>query len=492
MPDRIARIKLLYKQTKAWEVWESENITELGYGGGAGGGKTRLGCYLCITIAEQYPGSRGAIGRKELKTLRLTTLAELFLIFSELGYQKEVVYVYDAKDSIIKFPNSSEILLLDTAYSPQDPEYTRFGSLNLTWCWIEESNETPEKAKNILKVRIGRNNKFMVQGKEIIVKPFWLETFNPNKGHVYKDYYKPWKEKKLLPYRQFISALVGDNPYLPRAYITALERADPITKARLLKGNFDYDSDPTRIINYDAILDLKTNTLNASNKKYLINDIARFGGDKIIFGEFEGLYLVGLEIYKYQDLEKTKEKIKERSRESKIPYSQILTDEDGMGGGVVDGLPGTKGFLGNARPLDIWDTLHARMSPANFVNLRSQCYFKLADLVNNHQVAIKLQYFKTNIEGYSQDQAIADLEEELDHIKRIDNSGQNTKMAIIPKDDIKEEISRSPDLADVMMMRMLFYLQEPEEEVELNYYDRIWEKELQGAESGGPKIKKER
>ena len=201
---------------------------------------------------------------------------------------------------------------------------------------------------------------------------------------------------------------------------------------------------------------------------------------------------MGLEIYKYQDLEKTKEKIKERSRESKIPYSQILTDEDGMGGGVVDGLPGTKGFLGNARPLDIWDTLHARMSPANFVNLRSQCYFKLADLVNNHQVAIKLQYFKTNIEGYSQDQAIADLEEELDHIKRVDNSGQNTKMAIIPKDEIKEEISRSPDLADIMMMRMLFYLQEPEEKAELSYYDRIWGKELEGAESSRPKVKKER
>src|SRR3990167_11329616 len=265
--SRTARIKLLPKQTRAWEVWESENITELGYGGGAGGGKTRLGCYLGITIAEQYPGSRGAIGRKELKTLRLTTLAELFLIFSELSYQKEIDYIYDAKDSIIKFSNSSEILLLDTAYSPQDPEYTRFGSLNLTWAWNEESNETPEKARSILKTRVGRNN--LING--IKIKPFWLDTFNPNKGHIYREYYKPWKEGTLPAYRKFIRAFVGDNHYLPEANIEGLKRADKVTKERLLLGNFEYDADPQKVMEYSAIQDLPTNTIKKTNERFLIN-----------------------------------------------------------------------------------------------------------------------------------------------------------------------------------------------------------------------------
>src|SRR4051812_39118659 len=123
MQAQEAIINLLPKQTEAWEAFEDPRITELGYGGGAGGGKTRLGWYIGITLSEQYAGSRGAVGRKELKTLRITTLAELFIIFSELGYKQDKDYTYDAKDSIIKFPNGSEILLLDTAYSPQDPEY---------------------------------------------------------------------------------------------------------------------------------------------------------------------------------------------------------------------------------------------------------------------------------------------------------------------------------------------------------------------------------
>ena len=50
-----ATINLLPKQTEAWEKFEDPNITELGYGGAAGGGKTRLGWYIGITIAEQYP-----------------------------------------------------------------------------------------------------------------------------------------------------------------------------------------------------------------------------------------------------------------------------------------------------------------------------------------------------------------------------------------------------------------------------------------------------
>lgn len=419
---------------------------------------SRLGCYLAIAIAEQYPKSRGAIARKELKTLRLTTLNELFQIFGELGYtQKD--YTYQQQDGVIRFANGSELLLLDTAYSPQDPEYTRFGSLNLTWCWIEESNETPEKAKNILKTRVGRNN--FIGGKEI--KGFWLETFNPNKGHVYRDYYRPWRDKTMPAYRRFIRSLVTDNPYIPKAYITNLERADKVTRERLLKGNFDFDADPQKIMQFEAIQDLRTNTVIDSLpvKRFLINDIARFGGDKIVLGEFRGWTLVGLTVDTYQDIDTTKDKIKRVATDRMIPFFQIISDEDGVGGGVIDGLRGTKGFVGNASPSLIVDSFSGRTIKANFSNLRSQCYFRLAEAVNTHTIAVKLEYFNSNIIGFTQDEALAQIEEELDAIKAVDMSGQNTKQAIIPKSEIKEALGRSPDFADIFMMRMFFEVNRP-------------------------------
>lgn len=472
-----AKINLLPKQTEAWEYWENPAITELGYGGAAGGGKTRLGWYIAIVIAEQYPGSKGAVARKELKTLRITTLAELFTIFNELGY-KERDYSYDAKDNIIKFSNGSEILLLDTAYSPQDPEYTRFGSLPLTWCWIEESNETPEKAKSILKTRVGRKNTFKVKGKSVEVKPFFLETFNPNKGHVYRDYYKPWKLGELPHYRAFVRALPHDNKYLSPAYLENLGRADKVTKERLLLGNFEYDDDTLRLVNYDAIADLTKNTAK-DGAKTLIVDVARFGGDKIVLGAWRGLVLYKLGVYKYLGIDDTVRRMKDWTYSEGIAFENVIADEDGVGGGVIDGMRGIRGFIGNATPLEVWNPLKGELYPANFRNLRSQCYFKLAEYVNEHKIAVKVEHFDSNIEGYSLQSALSDMYDELDQIKRSDKSDDN-KPSVIPKDEIKEQLGRSPDFSDMLMMRMYFEFKTPEEIEErvarepaiLNYHNR--------------------
>lgn len=468
---KTATINLLPKQTEAWDfIFENEQITELGYGGAAGGGKTRLGWYVSVFgYCEAYYGARFAVGRKELKTLRITTLAELFVIFADLGYKKDRDYTFNAQDNIIKFPSTgSEIILLDMAYSPQDPEYTRFGSLNLTGAWVEESNESPEKGIQILKTRVGRNNKLksVATGLFEIVKGIFLETFNPNKGHVYRVYYKPFKEGKLPNYRAFIPALPGDNSHLPKAYMEGLKRADKQTRERLLEGNFDYDNDPMKIMDYEAIVDMRSNTLpekdREDRRKYLINDIARFGGDKIVLGEFDDMTLIGLEVYTYQGTDETTQQIKDRAAESRIPFSQILSDEGGVGGGPVDNLKGTKGFNGSSRPRTIPDPLTGKDVAENYTNLRSQCYFLLSEFVNRHNMAIKLQYFKTNIEGYTQEMALEQLEEELDAVKRVIPTGsQNEKKGIVAKELMKEDLGRSPDFADIFMMRMFFELKPP-------------------------------
>lgn len=471
-PNNTVKINLLPKQSEAWDCWESKEITELGYGGAAGGGKTRLGWYLGLSISEQYPGARGAVGRKELKNLKITTLAELWEIFKELGYLPNKDYTYNDQKSIIKFPNGSEILLVDTAFSPQDPEYTNLGGLPLTWAWIDESNETPEKAISILKTRVGRLNKFH-NGRVVSsvpdgvtdsteIKPFWLETFNPNKGHVHRDYYKPWKEGNLPYYRAFIRALPGDNPHLPESYIRNLERSDRVTRERLLKGNFDFDDDPQKIMFYVAITDLVSNTLikNKSDKT-LIVDVARFGGDKIVLGTFKGLELYALGVYTYQGIDETIKKIKEEILEEEIGHMNVLVDEGGVGGGVVDGMRGIKGFNGSSTPLPVWDYVKGKQVPANFENFRSQCYFKLGEMVNNREMKVAIIKFKSNIEGYTPEKAISDLEEELDQIKQTAKSlAGDGKKAIIAKEEIKKQLGRSPDFADIMMMRMFFQLKE--------------------------------
>lgn len=437
-----AQIKLLPKQSDAFDVFQSENITELGYGGAAGGGKTRLGCYLAIFVAESYPRSRGAIGRKELKTLRRTTLATLFEVLNELGYKQDVDFNYHAQDSKISFSNGSEILLLDTAYSPQDPEYTSFGSLELTWAWIDESNETPLKAKSILKTRVGRKNTF--DGK--IIKNFWLETFNPDKGHVYSDYYKPWKDGTLPPYRAFIRATAGDNPHLPPAYIENLKRADKMTRERLLNGNFEYDDDPTVLVRVDAVEDMWTNTIVKDDKKFITVDVARYGGDKTIITVWESFEAVEVQIYQKLGVDEVADKVKAMAAKYLIPFSRILIDEDGVGGGVVDILRGVKGFMANRTPfLNRYTGL-----PDNYKNLKTQCSYMLADYINSHKIAVK------NIGEDIKEM----IRQDLAWIRRK-NPDKDGKLEILSKDDIKEQIGRSPDIGDTLMMRMYFELEQP-------------------------------
>lgn len=450
-----ATINLLPKQSEAWELFENPVITELGYGGAAGGGKTRLGWYLAIAISEMYPGARGVVGRKELKNFKVTTLTELWEIFKELGYKKGNDYSYNDQKSILTFPNGSEILFKDTAYSPQDPEYTSLGGLPLTWAWLDESNETPEKAKSILKTRVGRLNYFqdgycvsnVVKDKEFTnIKPFWFESFNPNKNHVYRDYYKPWKDGTMPEYRAFVRALPGDNPHLSESYLDNLRRSDKVTRMRLLDGNFEYDDDPSTMMAYNNIVDIFTNTIQKRDDKYISVDVARLGKDTTVIMLWEDLEVIKIDVLEKTTLDVTAEKIKAIASENRVPFSHIIIDEDGVGGGIVDMLGGVVGFVANSVPRKI-DTGIKDERPLNYSNLKSQCYFTLANYVNKHRLAVQIH-----------DIIIREkIVEELEQIKQkdIDKDG---KLTIIPKDKMKEALGRSPDFADALMMRMYFEL----------------------------------
>ena len=60
-------IELSQKQSDAWHYLTDNETTELLYGGGAGGGKSYLGCLWHIDRRNRYANSRGLIGRAELK-----------------------------------------------------------------------------------------------------------------------------------------------------------------------------------------------------------------------------------------------------------------------------------------------------------------------------------------------------------------------------------------------------------------------------------------
>ena len=63
-------IILTKKQTIALDALERPEITEVLFGGGAGGAKSFLGCLWIILNCLQYPDTRWLIGRSKLKALK--------------------------------------------------------------------------------------------------------------------------------------------------------------------------------------------------------------------------------------------------------------------------------------------------------------------------------------------------------------------------------------------------------------------------------------
>ena len=453
MNDEI-EIILTKKQREALEILWDKTTIELLFGGGAGGGKSYLGCAFGIFMSLRFERIRGLMGRETLKGLKESTLLTFFDVCTTLGLIEGQDYEYNQQENTITFLQTGSVIYLkELGYFPGDPNYDRLGSTEYTWAFIDEAQQVQEKAKNIVRSRI----RYKLRENGIIAK--LLMTVNPSKGYLYTEFYRANKEGRLTPDKKFLQALATDNPFIDPAYIESLRGLDRTTRERLLFGNWEYDDDPSSLIEYDAILDLFSNIINVlrdafgkvlPSEKYIIADVARFGGDRTVLSYWEGLACKRIAIYTKlptvpDQHDPTKPSVAGKLNEWRELYgvslSHVLVDEDGVGGGVVDYLK-CKGFQGGRKPFPM---PRDRNIPQNFLNLRAQCYFELAKVMNNRRMSVVLQ----NVELRAQ------LSEELEQVKAKDID-KDRKLQVIGKDEIKARIGRSPDLADNLMMRMWF------------------------------------
>jgi len=424
------------KQWEAISYLLDQETTELGYGWWAGWWKSFLWVFWVRMMCQKYPWTRRFFWRKELKNLRITTLTSYYKFIAEYEIPEANKWKLNWQDNIIRFTNWSEILLLDMAFAPQDPLYTRFGSLELTWGFIDESNEIDIQAITIIKTRLGRQ-----KNKEFNLKPKLLETFNPDKWHVYDRYYKPWKLWLLPSNRQFIPALATDNPHIDPNYIEQLKMSDEITKQRLLYWNFDYDDTQGKLFRYDEINDLFTNTIDKSFAKYLSCDIARLWNDSTVITYREWLDCKEIHKYHWLTTDQVAEKIKEFEADKEVSRYNIVVDSDWVGGWVADQLRWCYNFVNNSRPVkDLLDREN------NFSNLKTQCYYKLKELAEKRKIRIRAEW-----------EIRDNLTQELNNTM-LKNEFTDQKIQLESKDEMKRRIWRSPDTSDAIMMRMYFEL----------------------------------
>lgn len=437
------------KQYEAWQAFQNPDIADIHFGGAAGGGKTWLGAESRLVRALSYPGYKSFIGRNELTRLMGTS----FITFQKVcKYHKvpDTEWKLNGKYNYIQFKNGSRIDLLDLSYKPSDPMYERLGSLEYTdGGWIDEAGEVPFMAVDILRSRGGRH-----MNDEFNLNPDTLYTYNPNKGWVYRVY-KKWRDGTLPEDTVFIQALYNDNPYTAEIYGKQLDRIEDVAmRERLKMGSFEYDSDPSALIDYDSSVDLFTNTIEYDkDDKYLTIDVARHGVDKTVMYLWKGWMIYGVRIFAKQGTDVTSLKAREVCKEEQIPYSHAVADEDGIGGAVVDTNKGFRGFIANSSALENPLTDEKE----NYANLNAQASYVLANKINKHEMAINIKpdQFVSEVPGITYEVWKDQLIEELGYIKSKDVD-KDTKLRINPKEDTKEALGRSPDFSDTAKFRSIF------------------------------------
>jgi len=426
-------VELTQTQSVAWEKLEDKSTNEILYGGGVFGGKTFLGCLWIITMALNYDESRWLIGRSKLKNLKQTTLATFFDVCKLLNLKPVEHFNYNAQNGEISFYNDSVIILKDLFLYPSDPNFDSLGSLEVSGAFIDECNQCVRKAVEVVKSRI------RYKLKEFNIIPKMLMSCNPAKNWVFTEFFKPYEDNVLTDDKAFIQALISDNPHADPEYIKSLHKMDEASKQRLLYGNWRYDSDPTKLFEYDSIIDMWSNNYTEKGTMYITADIARLGEDKTVIYVWSGWQLIHALSFGKKPLDYTHEQLQRLSKEYRVQQHNIIVDEDGVGGGLVD-FGNYTGFVNNSK---------AKMK-TNYANLKSQCYFEIAKMVNNGEIAIK----------FTDSEIKSKLIEDLEQIRDW-NSDKDEKIRVIPKDKIKEMTGRSTDYSDPFMMRMYFVLVPP-------------------------------
>lgn len=423
------RLRSTRKQSDCLELLADFVTKYILFGGGAGGGKSWLGCQWLLSMCLTYPGVRYFMGREELKSLKDTTVKTFFKVAKFYGVSDS--FRYYEHYGAIKFNNGSEISLIELKFIPSDPMFERFGSTEYTGGFIDEAGEIHFNAFDALKARIGRQlNELYNIPKKILL------TCNPKKNWLYFTFYKPWRDNVLEAGYRFIQSLVGDNNKIDKGYVEGLDEIkDATLKKRLKYGEWDYEDDPLSLVDFEAITNIFTNEHVIPGKQYITADVARFGADKIIIRAWNGLRVQSRTERQGLKITETAALIRSLANQYHIPMSQVIVDEDGVGGGVVDILK-CKGFVAGSSPL-----YHA-----NFNMLKSQCGYRLSELINENLIFEK---------ATPQVQEL--LSEELGQLKRMSESSDK-KQALMPKEKIKDLIGRSPDDLDTYIMRAYWEL----------------------------------
>lgn len=219
---------------------DNTNVSQLILGGGsAGGGKSYISSIWLLSNCVRYPNFRAVIARKTLKSLKESTWNTILTVVKEWGLVEDINYKINNLAGTLTFWNDSVIIMLEMADLPSDPNFERFGSIEISAAACDEASEISERAIEVLFSRI----RWRVH--ETLKVSKMLLTTNPTTNWIRSRFVQDENGGKVTTREGevYVPFSVFDNPNIAfrQTYEAALHKiSDQATKERLLYGNWDF------------------------------------------------------------------------------------------------------------------------------------------------------------------------------------------------------------------------------------------------------------
>lgn len=473
-------MQLSNKQYQGYQLFMDPEVTTICFGGGAGGAKSTLVCFLAILTCTQYPKIKWGLFRRTMSNMKKTLYPTMREMLNLMGLVTEVDY----KDRVmsagyIEFANGSLIEFNELDWKPSDPQMAQIGGREYTYAAIDEAGEIVAKAFNIVQSRIGRcmNREYKLVPKLICTcnpssnflrERFW-EPYNKSTAKTKEEGYAKWEDGVYYDYTTesykpayacFVRSTAFDNPFLDPNYIPTLMKQPLNERKRLLGGDWNFNSDENSLFPIDLLSKATTydlpeqeyrSTLNAQGilskptptqaekfkvpvfKKFIGVDVADKGKDRTVVSLVDNNTLIDQRVLDIGRIDPNTpisriyaDKLEQYAVNhgfTKQYARNIWIEDNGVGAGLRD-MMRTKGWAITAYTATAKD--------------RSAYYYQM--------------YTDMDAGDFKIYNKLADIDELFRELGVHTYETVNQEPRVCRKEDIKKELGHSPDLADSCMI----------------------------------------
>lgn len=399
------------------------------YGGAIRGGKTFV-VLLCLhRLSVRFPKSRWAVVRSDLPALKTTTIPSFKKVIDTDIYG---AWNYSTPISF-KYSNGSEIIFVSENYK-NDKELKFFLGTEFNGFFLEQLEDLTIKMWEMAQQRAGSHYVATPLGEPFKMRPLIFTTTNPTQGWAKRTLYEPYKAGTLGSDHYYLEALPSDNPHVTEEQWRLWGNMSEVQKEIFLKANWsDFSGhDAWRLVTDGGIGDMMSNYFVEAGTKYLTCDIAGTGEDSTVIMVWQGWQVVRVvKLQQKADPQayiKNIEVIRNMAAAEGVAQGCIIYDAQGIGQYIKSMLPDAVAFIGSAG------------AAAPFFNKRSECFFKIAEKINERGI------------WYACEEYREEVKEELQALRQ-EPYIEDGKRRVVNRETLKEKIGRSPDFISAMMLR---------------------------------------